>query len=159
MLCLCGKRKRSETLKLNLHQLPVVRAAMLDTQDLSKRERSSAKCKKILTSLPSVEVLSSLEQGGNTHSWHREERGAEIWSARPPTTDWQGMLGGRQSSRPAAAAVVQLPAAAAAPGSTGPSAAPSNGGESPAIWCLLPKPHNYLSTITNVGFHINRDSD
>ena len=50
------------------HQLPVVRTATLETKDLSKPERSCAKCKKLLTSLPSIEVLCSLEQGGNTHS-------------------------------------------------------------------------------------------
>ena len=73
-----------------------------------------------------------------------EERRSGV-RARPLLTGKACLVAGR-----AAAQLPQAVTAAAAAGSTGPSAAPSNGGESPAIWCL-PKPRNYFSKPKN-GF-------
>ena len=140
------EEKRSKTLKLNLHQLLAERPCWI---------HMICQSQKVLCGLPKDgnSPLSLLSR--YSAAWSRvailiagigrtEERRSGV-RARPLLTGKACLVAGR-----AAAQLPQAVTAAAAAGSTGPSAAPSNGGESPAIWCL-PKPRNYFSKPKN-GF-------
>ena len=109
MLRLCGMRKRSETLKLNLHQLPVVRTAMLETKDLSKPERSCIKSCSPLSLRSRYSAAWSRVAILIADIWRWEEPRSRV-CARPLLTGKACSVAGRAATKlpPAAASWHQL---------------------------------------------------